>query len=146
MHYFYTSAFSTSCFVLSASDGKLELRACIEFCVKLGKSATEILEMLREDFGEYSLSLAAVFEWHSRFKAGQMSVEDDERSGRPSTSKTTENVEKIRELIHEDRRRTISELADTVGISYGVRQILTEQPPMISLCFQIENHTEGIVF
>jgi hypothetical protein len=26
---------------------------------------------------------------------------EDERSGRPSTSKTTEYVEKIRELIHE---------------------------------------------
>jgi hypothetical protein len=38
-----------------------------------------------------------------------------------------ENVEKIRELIHEDRRRTIRQLADTFGINYGVRQeILTE--------------------
>jgi hypothetical protein len=57
-----------------------------------------------------------VFQWHSRFKAGQVSVEDDERSGRPGTSKTTENVEKIREIIHENRRRTIHELADTVGM------------------------------
>jgi hypothetical protein len=56
-----------------------------------------------------------------------VSVEDDERSGRPSTSKTIENAEKIRELIHENRGRTIHELADTVGISYEVRQeILTE--------------------
>jgi hypothetical protein len=31
----------------------------------------------------------------------------------------TENVERIRELIHEDRRWTIHELADTAGISYG---------------------------
>jgi hypothetical protein len=59
-------------------------------------SATETLEMLRETFGEHSLSRTAVFEWHSRFKAGQVSVKDDERSGRPSTTKTTENVEKIR--------------------------------------------------
>jgi hypothetical protein len=36
-----------------------------------------------------------VFEWHSRFKVGQVSVEDDEHSGRPSTSKTTENGEKV---------------------------------------------------
>jgi hypothetical protein len=65
--------------------------------VKLGKSTTETLEMLREAFGEHSLSRTAVFEWHSRFKAGRVPVEDDERSGRPSTSKTTENVEKIRD-------------------------------------------------
>jgi hypothetical protein len=39
----------------------------------------------------------------------------------------TENVEKIRELIHEDRRQTIHELADTTAISYGVcQEILTE--------------------
>jgi hypothetical protein len=49
--------------------------------VKLGKSATETLEMLRETFGKHSLSQKAVFEWHSRFKAGRMSFEDDEGSG-----------------------------------------------------------------
>jgi hypothetical protein len=62
--------------------------------------------MLCEAFREYSLSLAVVFKWHSLFKASQVSVEDDKRSGRPSTSKMTENIEKILELIHKDRRRT----------------------------------------
>jgi hypothetical protein len=48
------------------------------------------------------------------------SVEDDEHSGRPSTNKSTE-------FIKEDCRRTIHELADTAGISYGVcQEILTE--------------------
>jgi hypothetical protein len=51
-----------------------------------------------------------------------VSVEDDERSGRPSTCKMTENFEKIRTLIHEGRRRTIHELADTVWISDVVFQ------------------------
>jgi hypothetical protein len=63
--------------------------------------------MLCKAFGEHSLSRTAVFEWHSRFKAGRVSVEDDELSGRPSTSRTTEDVEKIRELIDEGRRRII---------------------------------------
>jgi hypothetical protein len=88
------NAFSTSCFVLSAMDGKIEQRVCIKFCVKLDKSATETLEMLREAFGEYSLSRTAVFEWHSRFKASRVSVADDERSGRPSTNKTREMFKK----------------------------------------------------
>jgi hypothetical protein len=51
--------------------------------------------MLREAFEEHSLSRTLVFEWHSCFKAARVSVEDDERSGQTSTSKTTENVEKI---------------------------------------------------
>jgi hypothetical protein len=40
-------------------------------------------------------------------------------------------LKKIRELIHEDNHRTIHELADTVGISYGVcQEILTENLKM----------------
>jgi hypothetical protein len=53
-----------------------------------------------------------------------VSVEHNECSGWPSTCQMTENVEKIQELIHEDRRWIIHELADMVGISYGVCQIL----------------------
>jgi ribosomal protein S25 len=56
-----------------------------------------------------------------------MSAEDDNCSGLPSTTKTIDNVEKIRELINEDRCLTVHELADTVGISYGVcQEILAE--------------------
>jgi hypothetical protein len=121
------SAFSTLCFVLSAMDGKVEQRVCIKFCVKLGKSAIETLEMFSDDFGEHYLSRTEFFEWYSRFKAGRMLVEDDERSGWPCISKMTENVERIREPIQEDSQRRIHELADTAGISYGVcQEILTE--------------------
>jgi hypothetical protein len=67
-----------------------------QFCVKLGKCVTETLEMLHDAFGKHSLSRTVVFEWHLRFKAGGMSLEDDERSERQSTSKTTENVENVR--------------------------------------------------
>jgi hypothetical protein len=49
--------------------------------MKLGKSTTKPLEMLHEAIVEHSLSWTAVFEWHSRFKIGQESVEDNERSG-----------------------------------------------------------------
>jgi hypothetical protein len=56
-----------------------------------------------------------------------VSAEDNKRTRRPSTSKTTENIEKIQELIHEDRLQAIHELADAVWISYGVcQEILTE--------------------
>jgi hypothetical protein len=55
--------------------------------VKLGKYTTETLEMLHEAFREHSLSQTAFM--------FRVSFQDEERSGRPSTSKTTENVEKI---------------------------------------------------
>jgi hypothetical protein len=46
------SAFSTLCFPFAAMDGRTEQRISVKFCVKLGKSATETLEKLRETFGE----------------------------------------------------------------------------------------------
>jgi hypothetical protein len=60
---------------------KIDQCFCIRFCVKLGKSTSETVEMLHEAFGEHSLSLTAVFEWHSCFKGGRVSVEDDKCSG-----------------------------------------------------------------
>jgi hypothetical protein len=50
-------------------DGKIKQLVCIKFCIKLGKSATEALQMLQEVFEEHYLSWAVVFELRSRFKA-----------------------------------------------------------------------------
>jgi hypothetical protein len=55
-HCFYMSACLTSCHLLSEMDSKIKQHVCIKFYVKLGKSATEILEMYHGAFGEHSLS------------------------------------------------------------------------------------------
>ena len=57
--------------------------------------ATQACEMLQKVFKEEALSLTQVFEWFVWFKRGEMSVEDHPHSGRPSTSRTEEKVEKI---------------------------------------------------
>jgi hypothetical protein len=57
-----TTLFLHECFVLSVMDGKFEECVCIKFCMKLSKSTTETLKMLREAFGEHSGSLTATFE------------------------------------------------------------------------------------
>jgi hypothetical protein len=49
-------------------DGKIKQRVCMKFCMKLGKSATEALEMLLEAFGEHFLSQTMIFEWCSCVK------------------------------------------------------------------------------
>jgi hypothetical protein len=37
-------------------------------------------------------------EWHKRFKVCREDVKDDERTGRPETHRTDENVEKSAEI------------------------------------------------
>ena len=88
--------------------------------------ATEAHEMLQKAFKEEALSHTQVFKWFARFKWGEMSVEDHPHSGRPSTSHTNENVKQIRQKINKDRRYTIDEISEAIGVSWSSCQwILT---------------------
>ena len=107
-----------------------EQRVCIEFCFLLGKTAAETVTMLREAFKEKALSQARVYEWFSRFERGDMSLEDQPRSGRPSTSRTDENIKKICDAIMFDRCQTIDKLEAMTRVSWSsCQQILTKERP-----------------
>jgi len=100
---------------------------CVKFCFLLGKSAAETVLMLQETFKEEALIRTQVFEWYSRFKGGEMSCEDQPRSGRPSTCRNDENLVKVRNAINADRRRTIDEVSEITGLSWSSYQrMLTE--------------------
>ena len=115
-------------------DQRKERRVCIKFCANLGKSATETLEMIQQGFGDQSLSRAQVFQWHARFKTGRTSVDDDERTRRPTSCTTPETVARIQELIRQDRRLTIRNIAEEVEVGYGTCQrVLTEELRMYLL-------------
>ncbi|UYV83579.1 hypothetical protein LAZ67_23001523 [Cordylochernes scorpioides] len=108
-------------------EQKLKQRICIEFCVKLQISSTETFEMLNKAFPNDAPKRTTVFEWHSRFKAGRISIEDDPRQGRPKFQRTDENVQKITDLIKENPRTTLLELEQDTGISKTtVGRIVTE--------------------
>jgi len=101
-----------------------EQRTCLKFCFLLGKTPIESLEMLKEAFKEQALSRARVFEWFSLFKMGDLSIEDQPHSGRPSSSQKDENNAKIREKLNEDHHYTI--VSEVTGVSWSsVQRILT---------------------
>ena len=62
--------------------------------------------------------------WYNRFK--ERSEEDNNyaRSDRPSTSTTDENIEAVKKMILDNRRFTIREFAEDVGISFGSCQAI----------------------
>ena len=82
--------------------------------------------MLKLVYGDAAVTMKMVYKWFERFCNGCESVEDKERLGRPSTSKTQENVERVSKMIRSNRRLTIREIAEDLNISYGsVQNILT---------------------
>lgn len=93
----------------------MDQRICIKFCVKNEIKCYKVCEMLTKAYGESVMSKTRVYEWYKRFQDGREDVADDERPGRPSTSTTDENVEKVKAMIMNDRRITIREVADDVG-------------------------------
>ena len=113
----------------------IEQRINIKFCVKLGKTATETLKMLRDVYGDSSMSRTRVFEWHKRFVEGREDVEDDPKLGRPCTSTTDTNIEKVRQLVRSDRRLTIRVIANELGMDKEtVRTILVDTLGMRKVC------------
>jgi len=110
---------------------KFEQCCAIKFCVKLGESATVIYEKLQRANGEHSLSRAQVFRWHKSFLEGRQQVEEEPRVERTSTSKTDDNVERVRSLVRSVHRLTLRMISSELNLyRFTLHQILTQDLDM----------------
>ena len=81
------------------------------------------------------MSRTRLFKWHRRFKEGREEVEDDHRSEKPSTNRTDENVERVRQKVRSDCRLTVRMIADELGMnSERVWRIIVEDLGMRKIC------------
>ena len=104
----------------------IEQRINLKFLVRLGKTPTETFNLLQEVYGDATMSRTRIFEWHKRFREGREDVEDDPKSGRPTTSRTNENVEHVREKVRNDSCLTVRMIADELSMnSERVWRIIT---------------------
>lgn len=84
--------------------------------------------MIKKAFGNESMSDCNIRVWYNRFKSGRETVASDPRSGRPSSSTSPDNVEKVRQAITQDSRLTVRELEEQLNIPKTiVSEILTEK-------------------
>jgi len=73
----------------------------------------------------------AVYKWVKRFSEGREIITEEERSGRPATSTTEENIAKVRQIVRENSRLIVRSIAEQVNIDREtVRKILTEDLDM----------------
>jgi len=98
------------------SDKNLEQRISITFCVKIGKSASEMLDLLIMTYGEYAMKKSSVFKWHRRFKEGREDVKDDPRGGQTETQRADAYVDRVRTLMCSDRRVGVRVIAEELNM------------------------------
>jgi len=80
-------------------DGRNEQRVAIKFSFKASLSATETLVLVQKTYGNEVLNRPKVFRWYSRFQDGRGLVENDERSGRPKSTRTEVNISAVADLV-----------------------------------------------
>jgi hypothetical protein len=98
-------------------DGGNEQRVAIKFCFKAGLSATVTLELVQKAYGNEALNRSNVFRWYSRFRDGRELVEDDERVGRPKSTRTDVNIDVVADLVKNDRRISSRMIAESLNIA-----------------------------
>ena len=103
---------------------KMDQRNCVKFCVKNQIKCAKIFEMMTVAFGWSTMGRTQVQLGYNQFKEGREDINDDGRPGRPSTSTTNENIEAAKKMILNNRRINISEVADDVGIAFGLCQAI----------------------
>ena len=82
--------------------------------------------MLVQVYGDSAMKKTAVYKWVKSFSERRERVTEEERSGRPATSRTEENIAKFRQIVRENRRLTVRSIAEQVNIDREtVRKILT---------------------
>ena len=65
------------------------------------------------------MSRKKTLEWYSGFKSCQSLAEGFEHAGRPPLSRIDKNVEKVREIIHEDGLLAINNVGNILHVAYG---------------------------
>ena len=107
----------------------------VKFSVRLGKTPSVALGMLQEMYRDETMSCSCVFEWHKWFKGGREDVEDDSRSGRPSTSRTANNVERVKQMVCGDCWLTVRMIANEPELNCdSMWKIITEDLGMQKIC------------
>ncbi len=101
------------------------------------KSPIQCWRDLQAVYGDRGLGKTRVRHWYKIFKLGTMdsSISDKPHTGRKCSVCTEENITIIRELLEEDRRRTVRELVFMSGLSHGtVHRIIQKELQFSHIC------------
>ena len=91
--------------------------AVIKYSFLKGDTPTQIKDELDYVYGDSAPSFTTVKFWAAEFMCGHKSLGDNERSGRPITATTDENIVKVHQMVLDDCRIKVRELAEVINMS-----------------------------
>jgi transposase len=77
----------------------------------------EIHSKLKKVYGNSSPSFSTIRKWTAKFEHGCTSLQDDSHDGRSKNATTLEIIEKVHNMVLDDRRIKVCEIAEIIGIS-----------------------------
>ena len=83
------------------------------------KNTVQAQQWLEKYYGDSAPSKTTICRWYAEFKRGRTDTEDAERSGRSNEVLTSETIKKVYQIVFENRKLKLREIADTLKISYG---------------------------
>ena len=89
------------------ADDRKRVRESLLYEFRLGHSVDEAHQNLSKVYAENAPSERTCYRWFKKFRAGNFSMEEEERFGRPNSI----DVHKLIELIESDSFSTSSELS-----------------------------------
>ena len=102
---------------------KIEYRAVIKFFVKEGLTTNKINSKFIKVYGDCSPSFSTIKKWAAEFKRGRTGLEDDQREGRPKSATTPAIIEQVQDMLLDDRRMKVPEIAETISIPPDLHKI-----------------------
>ena len=109
------------------TSNSAKIRGYILTRMKLGLGAHDIYNEICAAYGCNEVSYVTVWRWFRRFKGGLELVKDAPRSGRKKSVITPKNIQKVKDLIAQDARYTVGDIARYVGISVGPAHIILKK-------------------
>jgi transposase len=96
---------------------KIEYHAVIKFFVKEGLTTNEIHSKSMKIYGDSSPLFSTIKKWAAEFKCGRTSLEGDPREGCPKSATTPEIIEQVHDMVLDNWRMKVHEIAETIVIS-----------------------------
>ena len=109
----------------SSLGGKTDVqkqRVVDEFLLSEGETAQNISRRLKQVYGDGAIDYSTVTRWLKRINDGQKEPAESDlcdrpKSGRPSSTHSSANIDQADALIKENRYITINEFAESLGVT-----------------------------